>query len=129
MSFTHTLVTSYQSGGVVLATANFSYTNQLEIKLDDTIADSVTDQDAVVAIDVSEVQLFYMMSTQDLTVETNDSGSPDDTIALKANKPYIWWADHYDSFLLTVDVTVLYLTNASGSSAEFALRCLVDASP
>jgi len=93
------------------------------------IPDSSTDKLVVCALDVSQIKAIYILSDQDVTLETNDGTTPDDTIALKAGVPYIWYTNKYDALLLTVDVTALYLTNASGSAATFKLRALQDATP
>lgn len=106
-----------------------SVTGSSKTEISESIANSQTDADIVVAIDVSAVKAFYIRSSQDVTVETNDGSSPDDTLSLLANRPYIWDEDDYDSFLLTADVTVLYITNASGSTADIEIRVLQDATP
>lgn len=130
MAATHTLTRSWADGGPNPVASNQSYSGTGETNIvDTTVADSVTDQLEVISIDVSQIQLIYILSTQDLTLETNDSGTPVDTIALRANEPYIWFVNSYFTNILDTDVTAIYLTNASGSSATFNLRCVYDTTP
>lgn len=80
-------------------------------------------------LDVSACKSFYLESDQDVTFETNDGTTPDDTIALKADKPYVWHTDAYDDFLLSTDVTSVFITNASGATATIYCVALYDATP
>ena len=80
-------------------------------------------------IDVSAVKAFSVLSTQNVTLKTNSSGSPDNTIALIANKPYTWTASMYDTFKLTTDVTSIYIANTSGSSADVTIMMIIDSTP
>lgn len=93
------------------------------------VADSQTDQLCNIAIDVDKVVLFFIVSTQDVTVEANDGSSPDFTLSLKANEPYVWHSSALDSFLCTADVTKFYVTNASGASATVTCYVLQDTTP
>lgn len=95
----------------------------------ETIADSSTDFQINVAIDVSAVKSFYLVSSQNVTVETNSGSSPADTLTLTANDPYVWTTDSLDTFQLGTDVTAFFVTNASGSSATLDLVAVVDATP
>lgn len=88
--------------------------------------------DAVVNfdLDVSACSSFYLVSDQDVTIETNaDDATGGNTIALLANVPYTWHTNDYNSFLLTADVTVVYVTNASGATATIYCVALFDPSP
>lgn len=86
--------------------------------IEETVANSSTDFNIVWPVDVSQVKTFWLHSTQDVTVETNDGTTPDNTLALKAGHAYEWVAAApYDSFLFDTDIETLKVTNASGSSA------------
>ena len=130
MAATHTLTRSWANGGANPVSKNQSFTGTGETNIiATTIADSVTDQLEVISIDVSAIQSIYINSTQAITLETNSSSAPTDTINLRADEPYIWYVNSYFTNLLTADVTVIYLTNASGSTATFDLRCVYDSTP
>lgn len=95
----------------------------------ETVATGQTDSEITFALDVSACTSFYLVSDKDVTFETNDGAAPDATIALKANVPYVWHDDAYDSFLLTDDVTSVFITNASGATATIHCVALFDATP
>lgn len=125
----HTLSHKLEADGESLTYVN-TFTGGLGTKLDEAVADSETDKQIVVAIDVSEIASLFLVSDQDVTVETNSGSSPDDTISLKADRPLTWNdADGYYSCPLTVDVTSLFITNASGSTANIKGRFVTDPTP
>lgn len=110
-------------------TKTITGTGSLEINLSESVSNGQTDFQINVAIDVSAVKTFYLVSDQAVTVETNNGTTPTNTISLTANDPYVWWTNSYDTFKLTGDVTALFITNASGSTANIELRAIVDATP
>lgn len=128
MSFTHEIKTKVTTAGRSVENVR-SFSADLELSMEVPVAGSVTDQESVVGIDISQVKAFYMVSDQDLTVETNDGTTPADTIVLVANEPYIWNEDSYDAFQLGTDVTSLFLTNAGATAATFNLEVLYDSTP
>ena len=95
----------------------------------EAVATASTDYEIGMALDVSACKSFYLESDQNVTFETNDGTTPGNTIALLANKPYVWHVNAYDSFLLTVDVTSVFITNASGATATIYCVALFDATP
>jgi hypothetical protein len=115
------------SGNVVVGTNSYSGDGRESRTI--AVPDSTTDLLVNLEVDVSQIQVIVMMSDQALTVETNSSSAPTDTISLLANKPWIWHPNSYDANLLTTDVTALYLTNSSGSAATFELELIHDATP
>lgn len=97
------------------------------VAIDEEIADSETDKLVALTLDVSQVKAIYLESDQDITLETNDGAVPDDTISMAADVPQLWSeSDGAALRPLTVDVTGLYVTNASGSAATLKAWFLVD---
>lgn len=96
--------------------------------IDETLANNGT-REVVVAIDVSEVVSVGIVSSVAVTLKTNDSGTPDDTIVLSAGVPYIWSTSSLDSLLLTEDVTSIFVVVPEGADAAFKLVCVQDATP
>ena len=94
------------------------------------VPDSETDFEVGFELDVSACKSFYLNSSQDVLLETNAiDATGGNAISLLADIPYLWHVNSYDSFLLTLDVTVLYITNASGAIATIDCVALYDASP
>lgn len=112
-------------------TQEVTITAEGEVNVDVAVADASTDFNVNVNIDVSALQSFHLQSDQDVTIETNNGTTPDDTFALKANKPLQWATGDVNAnpFASAVDVTSLKVTNASGSTANIKLRAIVDATP
>lgn len=126
---THTLVQNW-TDGVNTLSSSIATTAGLSKEWTETIADSETDKQVTANIDVSALKSLYILSDQDMTLETNSGSTPDDTIALKANKPVVWESSSgYFSNPLTADVTALFFTNASGSAANLKIRTLEDPTP
>lgn len=128
MSFTHTVTNAIRTPSGTL-TKSLTYSASGEANASESVANGQTDFDIVIAIAVAEVESFEIVSSQDVLVQTNDGGSPDDSLTLEAGVPYIWNTNSYEAFALTADVTVFYITNASGSTAQVEIRCIQDATP
>ncbi len=129
MANTHILTQSIYTGGRTVVQQN-SYSGGSQVNVaDEAIADQESDKLVAFAVDVSQIKCLFMLSDEDLTVETNDGAAPDDTIALKADEPYIWHSDSLDTCLLTQDVEKLYVTNASGAVATLNIECVYDSTP
>lgn len=110
-------------------TTSKAFTNEGIVEVDTTIASGETDKEVAFALDVSQCVVFEITSDYAITVETNSGSAPDNTIALVANVPYRWCTGWYVAFKLTVDVTKLFITNASGSTAALRIRALYDSTP
>jgi hypothetical protein len=88
-----------------------------------TIATGVTDQLVVFACALAAMKGYYIVSDQAISLQTNSSGSPDDTIALVANEPLVWNEKSLHTKAFTVDITALYLTTGV-ISASAAVRII-----
>lgn len=126
---THKITLAVEGSGIS-RTQDISNTQAGVTLIDgETVATSETDYQIVFALDVSACKSFYLESSQDVTFETNSGAAPDDTISLRANEPYVWHVNAYDSFLLGTDVTSVFITNASGSTATIYCVALSDVTP
>lgn len=105
-----------------------TYSGSLSESLADVAAANGTTQ-MNMAIKVANVKAFAVYSDVAVTLKTNSSGSPADTLAIKAGIPYIWTTDSYDAFKLTTDVTALFFVNAGGTDANVKVTTVVDATP
>ena len=114
---------------VVIGGESTSILNALTAGLRIAISEQIAiANDVLVAlsVDVSQVKGVYILSDQDVTLETNSSSSPTNTLALKANIPYVWYTNKYDVLKFTSDITALYVTNASASAANLTIEILTD---
>jgi hypothetical protein len=94
--------------------------------LDEAIADSTTDGEVACDIDISQMEACIIMADGgDMTLETNNGGTPDDTINLEDGKPFLWY-DKYLAAHFSADITALFMTNSSGSSSTLKAIFIVD---
>lgn len=128
MSVSAVLNQSINSGGKT-STSSETYENEGRDDRSVPVADSVTDQQILFAMDISQLKMFYMQSDQDLTIEFNSASVPAPLIALKAGIPFIWTTDTYYVNLFLVDITQIFATNASGSAATLELFSIHDTTP
>lgn len=100
-----------------------------EANIEVTVADAAVDLPVMIAIDVSALKLLYLSSDQDLTIKTNDSGTPTDTLTVSGGKPLVWFEQNGYTNPLSADVTAIYVSNSSGSPAKLIIKTLQDATP
>lgn len=95
----------------------------------EAIAGSATTQ-LMVTLDVSAVTGFAIVSTVDATLKTNDTGTPAHTLALRANEPYHWHTNSYDTFkLATTDITSMYFVVAGATAGTVSIEAVYDVTP
>lgn len=123
------LTQSLQLGSSLVSDAP-SYTGSAYQYLEETIVTATTDGEIVFTCDVSAIKAIIILSDQNITFETNAADHAGGNIlSLLANVPYVWTYDSYFTNLLTADITKLYITNASGSTATLKILVLTDATP
>ncbi len=124
MSFTHNIVRQWQRGQDSI-TQKESPSADAELNLDIEVSDDST-VESLATINASLIKSLFMCCDQDVEVRTNSSGSPDDTIMVKANCPVMWTPDSGLNCPITSNVTSFFILNSSGHNATWQLRCLVD---
>lgn len=127
MAFTHTIQRKVIAAGGAIQASN-DYTGESQTSIDESVPIQ-SDYEVAFTLDVSAIKAIFIMSDQDLTLETNDGGSPVDTISLLANVPYVWHTGSYFVNKLTTNITALFLTNASAAAARFQLEVVFDPTP
>lgn len=120
MSFTHTQTRRVRTAGGYLA-RSITKTSSGTVEASVTVADGETDSPIFASVDPDSCQSFYLVSSEDVTVTTND---PNQSFDLVAGVPRLWDVDSAEEFFLTASVLVFYVTNASGADANIELRAL-----
>jgi hypothetical protein len=130
MSITHYITSLWEQSNNQIS-KRVASTGSAELNVSEAIADSSTDLEVALVIDVSVLKSIVIQSDQDITVETNSGSSPADTFTILANNPLAWNSNGPlpNPFASATDVTALFITNASGSTANLEIRALVDATP
>jgi len=128
MAITHTITQKVTTGaGTKQSTRDIIGTGQTSIN--ESIPDSTTDLEVAFVVDVSQALSIWMSATGgNLTVCTNVVSPGTDSIALADGKPQLFTTDTCGGFatLFTVDVTKLFIQNASGAASILDIEYLYD---
>ena len=128
MSKTHTITTSWSNGGAPIQGASIN-TNDGETNRSLAIPASTTNQAIIIAFLVANLQSCFMLSDQDVTIKTNSSGSPQETISLKAGQPIMWAQGLGLAALFAGNITEMFVTNAGTATANVNICVLIDSTP
>lgn len=128
---THERILQYITAEGRLVNATDSVQGDGEVSYDGTIATSGTPNVEVdVAFAFAKVKSMLLYSTTGMTIKTNSTGAPDDTLTLAAGQALVWNTNDPSVCPFTADVTKLYFTNASASVvASVKVRVLLDVTP
>lgn len=125
MAFTHTIGHTYKTDAGQVSSTSWSYADDTEINVDSAVPASTTNKQVDVAVTVANIKSVCIYSDQALTVKTNSTGSPQETITLKAREAVIYSADT-GTAPFAGNVTAMYLTNAGTATANFKFRVLLN---
>jgi hypothetical protein len=129
MAFTHKIGQTYSSDAGTVSSVTRTYTCDAEHNFDGVIATGAVNAEIDVAVTKAAIKTMMLSSTQAVTVKTNSSSSPQETINLTAGQLLMWTVDDTAACPFSADVTKMYVTNASGKDATFKFRALVDSTP
>ncbi len=124
---THSAALTYNNVSAV----NVSKTAGAAQEVDEAIPPNSTDlQIAGLTVDVSALQSIYLLSDKALTLETNSSSAPTETLILAANVPLFWTDDMPTAMRpFQSDVTALFVTELAGVAAQLKIQTLQDPTP
>ena len=133
MAFAHKFSRSWSQQGLDPLTYEHTVTVGGGQPVSEPIPDGASDLAVNLAIDFSTLKGLFVASDREITIEVNQpgggSGVPDQTWNLKANQPISWCEDDVMDCPLDADVTVIYVTNASGLIANLEIRAPQDVTP
>jgi hypothetical protein len=113
----HRVSTSVRTNAGTVSSASYTLTGDHEYNYEVEDLAAGTDVQVDMTADVSTIVSLCIEATTAMTLETNSSSSPANTIALVANKPVVWNTQIQSTLgtacPLSVDVTNLYVTNAA----------------
>lgn len=95
-----------------------------EINKSSTLANGATHTLVPVTITRANMGMIFISSSVDITLKTNSTSTPDTTLTIKAGRPLVW--DDEDGYFTNpftaADITAIYLSNASGQTANYEIR-------
>src|SRR5215471_13687905 len=112
--FTHSVGISYKNDAGTITNTTDVYMVDAEVNLDEVVPAGSLNKEYDIKVTVAQIQCMVMMSSQNVTVKTNSTTTPGDTINLIANKQLVWTRDHVEAKFLSVDVTKMYVTDSGG---------------
>ncbi|HEY1188533.1 MAG TPA: hypothetical protein VGE74_12850 [Gemmata sp.] len=124
----HTLTIGYSRAGESIA-KSVPIDAEGEQGFDVVVPGSTTDKEVTVTVDVSALALVFITTDQTVTVKTNSSGSPDETLTVTADKPLLWYTGCGWDNPFETDITKLYLTRGAAGDATVNARYAYDATP
>lgn len=112
MSFTDSVTVQYSAGGAPAVSAAWTATGVGRVAYSGSIPDttSTSGQEVDIAFAHAEVVQVFLLSSQNMTLNTNSDSSPTQAVSLTANVPVL-------TNPFTADVTKVYLRNASLTTA------------
>jgi hypothetical protein len=122
MAITHTINSQFVSSNGGSVNGSVASTGDSENNYQMTIASSANNEahDVMFPTGAGQLKSIYLLATARMTIKTNSSGSPTNTIELYANEPIIWTSNGgaAQPFSNSVDVTKFYVTSTPGGTLE-----------
>lgn len=131
---THNFNFSWDNGGTALRQA-VSVSGDGEIDESPSVAHNTTNVVVNCTATTASMKSIFILSDKDVKMSLNDqfSGSPDQSIDLKANAPLIWISGKTPTANpITADITSLHFKNAgstAGDDAIVKIRFCLDVTP
>jgi hypothetical protein len=135
MAVTYSIATTVRTNNGSITIPSVSVSGDAELVYDDTIAAGATNKQIVLAVDVSEVKCIViavdgLTTGKTILIETNNSGTPVDTITLTADvKGVVWYTGSTADNPLTTDVTAFYVTSDDTVARRLRIYVCADVTP
>lgn len=127
MSFSQSHTRTIEIGGDISISEKRTTSSGGQANVDEVVADGASNLAIAWAMVLAKLKAIAIQVTGgDLTLETNDAGTPDDTLVLEDGKIYDWVQDDQGALFLTADVTGLFATNASGADVRLRIFAVYD---
>jgi hypothetical protein len=123
--FNHQITTIYGTDEGNAIAVNSKYTGTAEVGFDGTVPATTDNQEVDIAWLHANVHSLLLYSSQPLTIKTNSSSVPIQTIILAAGQAIVWGSDHAEANPVTADVTKLFLSNDTANPATVKIRVLI----
>jgi hypothetical protein len=130
-AFSHRLGLTYTTDAGTVKTTTNTYTGDADVAVNIPIIASQTNYEIDTSWKYSTIKSCLLYCDTALTIKTNSSGSPTDTITLAAGVQKIYTNDGAvgtGTNFFTADVTKIYVTNSTTAS-NLTIRVLYDSTP
>jgi len=100
--------------------AEQSITGDLEVAGSIAVSADQTNKEIDWAFTLANAKAYAICADQDCTVKTNDSGTPQETLTLKANQALVWREnDPSTMHFLSGNLTQIFVTNTTALTIKF----------
>jgi hypothetical protein len=123
--FNHQITSTYATDEGIAISALSKYTGTAEVGYDGTVPPATDLVEVDIAWIRANVKALLLYSSQALTIKTNVSGAPVNTIVLAAGQAITWGVDHPEANPVAADVTKLFLSNDGTNPAIVKIRVLI----
>jgi|SRR5579871_1163089 len=129
VTISHTATRTYKNQGGTARTLQETISGVSEANHAVTVAASTTNQATGWTYTQANLKSLSITSDQAITIKTNSTGSPQDTIAIAAGQVLIWTlaTDLIARCPFSNDVTNVYITNAGGTAANVYIDAVLSA--
>jgi hypothetical protein len=122
MSITHTVRSSWGGTNGAAVSGETAISSDSEANMSRAIAANQTNLalDFQFPTGAGRIRSVYLLASVAMTIKTNSSGSPQETLVLAAGQPVIW---QYGSgatcpFAVTANITKFYVTNTTAGTLD-----------
>lgn len=124
MALTHTYTVAAYNGANTISKSN-TVSQGGELEINEAIPANQTNLSVAFAFVKAKLQYIMLVADVNMTLKTNSSGAPQETINLLAGFPYFWeLAGGYFANPFIGNVTSLFVTNTTAGTLQ--IRGLVD---
>ena len=124
--FTHSVGVLYKDDAGTISSTTHSYVDDTEYGVKETIVAGAVNKEIDIALTVANLKSLVLFSDQAVTLKTNSTSSPQDTIAMQASKEIVWTTDGAAGGAIPFagNITKFYVSNAGTKDANFQFRAL-----
>lgn len=123
--FTHTLGVTYHTDAGTITSTSSSYTGDSEENLDVAVPANTTNKEYDLTCIAADLKSLVLYSDQAMTIKTNSSGTPQETIVLAAKSQLVWNTDSAMAKPFSANVTKIFVTTgAIPATANLRIRLL-----
>ena len=123
-TFVDTISVTYSGNGKSVSSKLGTYSGAKDAGIATVIPAGSVNFQVVLAFPVAGIQSMVIDASANVTIKTNSTTAPGDTISLNANYGIFWGIGGLPARPLSVDVTSFYVSNPGAVDCTFNVRVL-----
>jgi hypothetical protein len=119
---------SFSLGGTSVSIPSDSQTADTMVKLETTVSPATSNFHRILQVPAALIKMMSITSNKAVTIKTNSSGAPDQTLSIGANQGLVWSITDVATIPcpITDDITDVYISNAGADEADVKFNFLID---